>query len=58
MKAGAVEPLARYLHRVGQGESQMANAYPPDVLAENLFKLTMLGVFAVIAAMVLMGFYF
>ena len=34
----------------------MAKAYPPEVLAANLFKLTMLGLAAVIAAMVAIGF--
>ena len=39
-----------------QEEFEMAKAHPPEVLASNLFQLTMLGVGAVIAAMVFMSF--
>ena len=35
----------------------MAKAHPPEVLAANLFKLAMLGIAVVLAAMTFMSFY-
>ena len=34
----------------------MAQAHPPEVLVENVFKLAMTGVGVVIAAMIVMSF--
>jgi hypothetical protein len=34
----------------------MTHAYPPDVLAACVFKLTMLGIAAAIAAILFLGF--